>query len=346
MKIQHVMGITKPLFQKSQGISRHHTQFLRFQGTDEDLAMFSQRFSRQEQAGQAVQLVKTLIQSQPEAATQAVIAAPREIRRLALHFVVSGVDRPDLIRLLVQQGQVPVDDILQGDRSLIEAIDAEHAGNVTALLELKAKVNAISDREKAPVLEASGKSSDVLKAVLDFKPDLKVHDNWGYGPLMIAADRDKLDNANLLIEHHVDLNDRANGIIGHKRTAVFIAVEKFHRAVAKRLIEVGARFDLADEYGMTTMHQAACTGEADLLMDMAKRATAQQLNLTDDYGRTVLDSGINYVGYKGMPEVFYLMETRGAKLSPESRRKLKTWVDHYEEWKRAHAAELKAKFGK
>ena len=157
---------------------------------------------------------------------------------------------------------------------------------------------------------AAGDVPELLRVLLDAKPDLYVS-NWYGTALHCAAERGRSDNLIILIKDHgvpVDITEKQFG-----RTALHCAVQQSHWHAVKVLLELGANPNARKKNGQSPIHVvedgvsdlAECEAALDLigtpgfspedlrsswfkgrfLLLLAKGA---DLNMQDDYGNTPL----------------------------------------------------------
>ncbi|XP_028836541.1 inversin isoform X4 [Denticeps clupeoides] len=140
---------------------------------------------------------------------------------------------------------------------------------------------------------AAGKGSDdVLKMMLDMKPNLDINmaDKYGGTALHAAALSGHVTTVGVLLERGAAVDP----LDVMKHTPLFRACEMGHRDVILTLIKGGARVDLVDIEGHSALHWAALGGNAEVCEVLMLNGLGP--NLQDSAGRTPLQCAA-YAGY-------------------------------------------------
>ena len=130
----------------------------------------------------------------------------------------------------------------QLNEKLFQAVENNNIKEVIALIEKNADVNARDKYGWTALIEAAGRSLDIVKLLIESGANVNIKDKNGWTALMEAAKHD-FDTAipKLLIKKGANVNEKTTD----SWTALMIAAEEYSYNVIKLLIEKGANLDIA-----------------------------------------------------------------------------------------------------
>ncbi|XP_028836540.1 inversin isoform X3 [Denticeps clupeoides] len=220
------------------------------------------------------------------------ITAYDNLFRTPLHWAAL-LGHARIVHLLLERnksGSIPSDS--QGATPLHYGAQSNYADTVAVFL--RHSVRDESDLEgRTAFMWAAGKGSDdVLKMMLDMKPNLDINmaDKYGGTALHAAALSGHVTTVGVLLERGAAVDP----LDVMKHTPLFRACEMGHRDVILTLIKGGARVDLVDIEGHSALHWAALGGNAEVCEVLMLNGLGP--NLQDSAGRTPLQCAA-YAGY-------------------------------------------------
>lgn len=174
----------------------------------------------------------------------------------------------EMVRLLLQAGAKPNTPIATGETPLMTCARTGNVEAVKWLLEFGASVNAAepSQGQTALMWAIAEKHSDVVKALIDAKADLKARTKQGFFPIHFAARVGDVESLRMLLAAGVDVNlltqgegaGRGGGSPGY--SPLLVATMRAQADTVEYLLEHGADPNI-EAAGMTPLHWAATSWE-------------------------------------------------------------------------------------
>jgi uncharacterized protein len=153
----------------------------------------------------------------------------------------------------------------EGDSALILAAHKGQFNRIKLLLENGANPNQKNIKEGiTPIFSAIlGSHSNVVKLLIEYGADLNATDNLGNTPLLASVYSNKSDQVTItLIEANSDVNFR-NKLDGNYPLIVSTLIGNY--SISKRLIDFGARKNVADKNGITPLEYAISAKNENLI---------------------------------------------------------------------------------
>ena len=155
----------------------------------------------------------------------------------------------EIVQLLIDRGADPQHSAFDGCTPL-HACWA-HAETTHTLLKNGVDVNKVMNGHLTPLhIAASRGSSEVVKMILSYNPDLEVTTSSGDSALMCAAHYGETEVIRLLLEAGANINHQTNS----KRFALQYAVEMNMEIMLRTLMEYNPEVDLIGHFGQTALH--------------------------------------------------------------------------------------------
>jgi ankyrin repeat protein len=151
----------------------------------------------------------------------------------------------------------------QRQTPLLLAVTGNHVAVAKALLAAGASPNAQAANQDTPWLlaGASGRT-EIIAAMLPFKPDLTIRNRYGGNALIPACERAHVETAKLLLTSGIDVNHVNNlGWTCLLEIVILGDGGPRHREVAKLVLDAGANPNLADKDGVSPLAHARKRGQ-------------------------------------------------------------------------------------
>ncbi|KAG7470029.1 hypothetical protein MATL_G00135180 [Megalops atlanticus] len=232
------------------------------------------------------------------------VTAYDNLFRTPLHWAAL-LGHARIVHLLLERntsGTIPSDS--QGATPLHYGAQSNFADTVAVFLKHPSVKDDPDLEGRTAFMWAAGKGSDdVIRTMLDLKPDIDINmaDKYGGTALHAAALSGHVSTVRLLLERGA----MVDSLDVMKHTPLFRACEMGHRDVILTLIKGEARVDLVDLDGHTALHWAALGGNAEVCQILMENGITP--NVQDLAGRTPLQCAA-YGGYINCMAV--LMENR------------------------------------
>ncbi|XP_036395471.1 inversin [Megalops cyprinoides] len=232
------------------------------------------------------------------------VTAYDNLFRTPLHWAAL-LGHARIVHLLLERntsGTIPSDS--QGATPLHYGAQSNFADTVAVFLKHPSVKDDPDLEGRTAFMWAAGKGSDdVIRTMLDLKPDIDINmaDKYGGTALHAAALSGHVGTVRLLLERGA----MVDSLDVMKHTPLFRACEMGHRDVILTLIKGEARVDLVDLDGHTALHWAALGGNAEVCQILMENGITP--NVQDLAGRTPLQCAA-YGGYINCMAV--LMENR------------------------------------
>ncbi len=175
-------------------------------------------------------------------------------------IVAAALDKDDVVKALIDHGaNVNITDNY-GSTPLISAVaDQGHLKTVQALLsapQIDINTKNIYGANALLLAAALGKD-DVVKALITHGANVNITDNYGWTPLMVAAEKGHLTSVQALLNaHSINIDTKKRG----GATALFMAAYNSKDDVVKALIQKGANVNINTYFGWTPLMSAAEKG--------------------------------------------------------------------------------------
>lgn len=151
----------------------------------------------------------------------------------------------------------------QRQTPLLLAVTGNHVAVAKALLAAGASPNAQAANQDTPWLlaGASGRT-EIIAAMLPFKPDLTIRNRYGGNALIPACERAHVETAKLLLTSGIDVNHVNNlGWTCLLEIVILGDGGPRHQQVAKLVLDAGANPNLADKDGVSPLAHARKRGQ-------------------------------------------------------------------------------------
>lgn len=221
---------------------------------------------------------KNLLASEEDQSESLWTMLPVEIQQMLLSYAV-GLDKAtcfeQIIAILKSLGRSSLFSNLVNDKDFIErlakiyiqknkkpALSDFHSFIMTkkiflirafinAGIDVNAKSSQLRDLFTGNFLMYAAMNSkrDIIKILLEAGADVELGYDWGYTPLMGAAEYNNLEAVQLLLDYGADINAQHVD----KLTALMLAAKKASKEIVELLLNKGADANIRDVYGRTAL---------------------------------------------------------------------------------------------
>lgn len=219
---------------------------------------------------------------------------------------VAGLKDLAIAKLLLDRGADVNAKTAGGDTALMCAAGKGNVDLVKLLFDKGATVKGTGTYGTVLDYAVHAGEPDAIKLIIEKGADVNEVPEWGYTPLMRAAERGHVKAVKLLLEKGA----RVNAITRYGNTALLEATEQGHEDVVKVLVEHGVDVNQTDTHGRTALMVAAERGDEyvlRLLLDNGADA-----NLADKSGNTAKD----YAQRRGFSHLAGVIRTSSEQVDP------------------------------
>ena len=202
-----------------------------------------------------------------------------------LHEAVLGGHR-DVVEILCRHS---ADRDLLADKEESPLLCAVEGGNLRTVAYLLSKgvdVDRANDIGVGPLALAASKGyADIVGILLRHHANIDQPDSWGWTPLHFAIQYDRIEAIRLLIAHRANCEQPDSyGVRPIHRAAQFGSIDALHVLIGQEHVPVNVR----SQTGRTPLHNAASSGNVEVISYLLQNGMAQHLEDTDMYDFTPL----------------------------------------------------------
>ncbi len=163
---------------------------------------------------------------------------------------------------LQQEGDIDATN-QKGETALLKAVQMNEYEIANILMKAGADINKQDYLQDSPFLYASAEGrTEILRAMLSYKPNVKIYNRYGGTGLIPAAEKGHLDNVILLLEGTtIDINHiNQLGWTALLEAIVLTDGSERYQEIIRILIKHGADVNLADKEGISPLAHAQKKG--------------------------------------------------------------------------------------
>lgn len=168
------------------------------------------------------------------------------------------------------------------------AIRQNEAANVKLFLQAGIDANARNKAGETALTFAAVNSNEAVIKALAEKADLNLADKSGNTPIFIALKKEKFENFNALLDKGADANGTGTAGNVKNQSVLYVAVLVNKTDIVKKLIDKGAKPDLADSDGSIPITEQVLALRPNMDVFKMLLEKSQNINIQDRTGSTVL----------------------------------------------------------